>query len=98
MAPTLRRVAILLCSLVIAVASSGSAVAGIGDQTRAERAIGYLRSNQEPNGSIVAFSAIGSTADAVLAIVAAGVAPRVLDDAVAYLRRQTKKGNVNTTG
>jgi len=98
MASTLRRVAILLCSLVVAVATSGTAVAGIVDQTRAERAVGYLRSQQQPKGSIVAFSAIGSTADAVLAIVAAGVAPRVLDDAVAYLRRQTKKGNVNTTG
>jgi hypothetical protein len=98
MAPTLRRVAILLCSIVVAVATSGSAVAGIGDQTRAERAIGYLRSNQQPNGSIVAFSAIGSTADAVLAIVAAGVAPRVLDDAVDYLRRKAAAGEVDGIG
>jgi hypothetical protein len=98
MAPTLRRVAILLCSLVVVLATSGSAVAGIGNQTRAERAIGYLRSKQAPNGSIVAFSAIGSTADAVLAIVAAGVAPRVLDEAVDYLRRKVAAGRVDGIG
>jgi hypothetical protein len=98
MAPTLRRVAILLCSLVVILATSSASVAGIGNQTRAERAIGYLRRNQAPNGSIVAFSAIGSTADAVLAIVAAGVAPRVLDDAVDFLRRKVIAGKVDGIG
>ena len=99
MAPTLRRAAILLCSLMLVVAASGHALAGVlDDQTRAERAIGYLRTKQKPNGSIPAFSPIGSTADAVLAIVSAGVGPRILQDALDYLRSQAAAGHVEGIG
>ncbi len=43
------------------------------DADRIDHAIAYLAAQQRPNGSIPAFSPIGSTADAVLAFVAAGV-------------------------
>jgi hypothetical protein len=89
----------LLCCLGLVVALGGTALAGgLADQTRAERAIGFLRRVQRSNGSIVAFSAIGSTADAVLAIVSAGVGPRVLDDALGFLRERTAAGTVHGVG
>ena len=44
------------------------------DADRIDHAIAYLAAQQRPNGSIPAFSPIGSTADAVLAFVAAGSA------------------------
>jgi hypothetical protein len=99
MAPVTRRVSVFLCSASIVLATAGSAAAGvIDDPTRALRAAAHLAKAQQPNGSFPAFSPIGSTADAVLALVAAGVGPNRVDDAVAFLRRNTTQGNVNTTG
>lgn len=95
----IRRVTVLLCSASIVIASTGLATAGAaGDQARAERAVAYLAKRQMTDGSFPAFSPIGSTADAVLAFVAAGAGPNALGDAVAFLRRQTLRGKVDTTG
>jgi hypothetical protein len=45
-----------------------------------------------------AFSSIGSTADAVMAFVAVGMAETPLQNAIGFLRRQTGRGNVDTIG
>lgn len=98
MGRTLRRVisSLLACSLVIAMA--GPAGAAVTDQDRAERGAGYVASQQKRNGSFPAFSAIGSTADAVLAFVAAGVGQRETRRALAYLEAQVEAGKVDTEG
>lgn len=70
----------------------------ITDQERADAGAAFLASMQKPNGSIPAFSPIGSTADAVLALVAAGAERRTRADAVHYLRAQVRKGNVTGVG
>ena len=98
MGRTLPRVVTFLFFGSILAGAARPASAGVADPDRAARAIGYLRSQQRPNGSIPAFSPIGSTADAVLAIVSAGVGPRVMAHALGYLRSQTEAGHVSTTG
>lgn len=98
MGRTRRRVisSLLTCSLVLAAA--GPAGAALTDQDRSERAAGYVASQQKRNGSFPAFSAIGSTADAVLAFVAAGVGQRETRRALDYLEAQVEAGNVDTEG
>lgn len=98
MGRTRRRVvsSLLTCSLVLAAA--GPAGAALTDQDRSERAGGYVASQQKRNGSFPAFSAIGSTADAVLAFVAAGVGQRETRRALDYLEAQVEAGNVDTEG
>ncbi len=96
MGTTLRRVTMLVTALaVLLVPSTAFAVT---DADRTEAAIGYLDSQQRANGAIPAFSPIGSTSDAVVAIVAAGTGRRTLRKALGYLRRQVVKGNVTAVG
>jgi hypothetical protein len=98
MGRTLRGVisSLLVGSLVIGLA--GPAGAALTDQERAEHATGFIASQQKASGSFPAFSAIGSTADAVLAFVAAGVGRRETRDALGYLKAQVEKGNVELEG
>ena len=72
MGRTLRRVASLfvVCSLSVGVAGPASAV--ITDPQRAHRTMAYVGAQQLANGSFPGFSAIGSTADAVLDMAATG--------------------------
>ena len=94
-----RRIAAFSVCLSLAVSAAGhTAWAALTPQQRAERAAGYLASNQTDRGSFPAFSPIGSTADAVLAFVAAGVGETPLDEALGFLRRQTSAGRVDTIG
>lgn len=65
---------------------------------RAERAAGYVASAQRSNGAIVAFSAIGSTADAVVSLVAAGVGRPTVRRALDYLERKVRNGKVVGVG
>jgi hypothetical protein len=101
MGRTLRRVSLVLLVVLIAAISitmlPGTALA-LTDAVRADRAVGYLASKQQSNGSIPAFSPIGSTADAVLAIVAAGTGRDTMLKALGYLHAQVTAGNVNTIG
>lgn len=60
---------------------------------RADRAIGFIASQQAPNGSFPAFSPVGSTADAVLALVAAGEGAEHVDRALAFLGRRVSAGD-----
>jgi hypothetical protein len=99
MGPTLRRAVVPLCVAVAVVVSPQIATAvPPADLARVERAIGYLASQQRPNGAVPALSPIGSTADAVLSFVAAGIGRRQVRQAIGYLRRQTVKGELSTIG
>jgi hypothetical protein len=101
MGRTLRRaaaaslVAALVGTLVFAQVTAASALT---DRRRAARAIGYLATKQRANGSIPAFSTIGSTADAVLAVVAAGTGRDVMRAALSFLRDRVQAGKVTTLG
>jgi hypothetical protein len=97
MGRTLRRVALLFVASSLLV-WQGAPANALTDATRAARAVSYLASQQRQDGSIRAFSAIGSTSDAILAIVAAGTGHAAMYKALTYLHSQTAAGNVNTIG
>jgi hypothetical protein len=93
---TRRLVASVICvAVTIMVPASASAIT---DQQRAARGIGFLRTVQRANGSIPAFSPIGSTADAVLAIEAADVGSKVRKEALRYLEARVEAGKVTGIG
>jgi hypothetical protein len=100
MVRTLRRAAVPLVPLLTfaLVAALPASAWAIGDGTRAQRGAAYLVSQQLPDGSIPAFSPIGSTSDAVLAFVASGVGGTAMKAAIGYLKAQTQAGNVNAIG
>ncbi|HEY6566140.1 MAG TPA: hypothetical protein VI341_01365 [Actinomycetota bacterium] len=93
-----RRLAASLLCIAVVLPLSASSAAAITDQERAAAGIGYLRTVQEADGSIPAFSPIGSTADAVLAVYAAGVGKGVRTKAIRYLAGEVEAGNVGTIG
>jgi hypothetical protein len=95
---TLRRVvsSLLTCALVLSLI--GPASAALTDPQRARRAVGFIAPHQDKDGAFVVFSSIGSTADAVLAFVAAGVGARETRRALNYLEGQVVAGNVDTEG
>lgn len=97
MGRTTRRIgASALCiAVILGLPASASAIT---DQQRAARGIGFLKTVQRPNGSIPAFSPIGSTADAVLAVYSANTGWKVRKDAIVYLAKQVEAGNVDTIG
>lgn len=97
MGRTLRRVALIFAASSILM-WQGVAAHALPDATRAARAVSYMASQQHADGSIRAFSAIGSTSDAILSIVAAGTGHAAMIKALRYLHSQTAAGNVNTTG
>lgn len=102
MGQTLRRVTVSLLTLGVlagfASPAGASNAAARTDVDRVRSAIGYLATQQRANGSIPAFSPLGSTSDAVLAIVAAGTGRPQLRAALGYLRRQVTSGKANTIG
>ena len=96
---TLRRsfgllVAAALSLAVVAPASAAPSNAVV----RARTASGFLASQQKNNGSIPAFSPIGSTADAIVSLVAVKRGPATIKKGLAYLTRQTQNGNVVGVG
>jgi hypothetical protein len=93
-----RRIVAPLIVLAVVSAIPATAVAALSNQERAERGTSFIAFAQKPNGSIPAFSPIGSTADAVLAFVATGVGRDQIRSALAYLRRQVIAGNVDGVG
>jgi hypothetical protein len=97
MGRNLRRVAVTLLALALVAALPASAW-GLSDGKRAKRGAAFLVSEQLPDGSIPAFSPIGSTSDAVLAFVASGAGGAAMQKAVAYLADQAAAGAVNTLG
>ena len=89
MGRTLRRVLVSGC-LVLAVPIGSVGAASAAPIDRAELAAGYLRTQQLADGSFPAFSAVGSTADAVLALTAARVGGATMRDALRFLQRQVR--------
>lgn len=65
---------------------------------RAAAGAGYISLGQRKNGSIPAFSPIGSTADAVIAFVVARRGPTNIKRAMTYLIGQAKAGNIDNVG
>jgi hypothetical protein len=96
MGRTLRRFAVPLLALGLLLALQPNAWAS--DLDRARLGAAYLASQQLPDGSIPAFSPIGSTADAVLGFVASGAGRQNMNLALGYLQDQVAAGNVNTLG
>ena len=66
--------------------TSSPALAGPSLKERARVAVRYIISQQEDDGSIRAFSDVGSTSDAILSMVVARRGPRAIDEAIAFLR------------
>ena len=98
MGRTTSRIAACLLCIAVIVPLSASSAAAVTAQDRAELGIGFIGGAQRPNGSIPAFSPIGSTSDAVLAFVATGLGRPRVKSALAYLRRQVVAGNVDGVG
>ena len=69
--------------------------AAVTNDERAGWAAGYISSFQRTNGSIPAFSTIGSTADAVVALVVAHRGPTNIKKALNYLARRVHDGSVD---
>jgi hypothetical protein len=98
---------LLASALLLTLAPAGAAHerrsgraprATLTDRQRARRGLAFIADGQRPNGSIPAFSPIGSTSDAVLAFVAAGVGRPQVRDALRFLRRQVVAANVTDIG
>lgn len=92
----LRPAAAALAAVV--VVAGAPAAAAPSARTRARAAVRYLVEQQQPDGSIPAFSPEASTADAVVAMVAARRAPGAIDDAMAFLRARVQAGAVTDVG
>ena len=93
-----RVTAVVLCTGVLIGIAAGAGAAPLSDQERAERAVAYLASRQKANGAIVAFSPIGSTADAVSSFAAAGVGRTRMNRALGFLRGRVEAGRVDSIG
>src|SRR5436309_2746778 len=96
MGTTLQRVASLLVVCCLSVTVAGPAAAVIRDPQRADQAMAYVGAQERTNGSFPGFSAIGSTADAVLDMAATGYGGEA--GAIGFLRRQVRKDHVTTVG
>ena len=92
------RLAACLVALALLSAVAPSAGAVTPNRRRALAGASYVLAEQRANGAICAFSCVGSTADAVVSLVAARTAPGAVQDAVAYLRRQVARGAVAGIG
>lgn len=97
MRPMRRRIVATLTAALVLLAAPASA-GTVTDDERADAGAAFVASTQKPNGSIPAFSPIGSTADAVLAFVAAQEASGAMKDALGFLRAQVRKGRVDGIG
>jgi hypothetical protein len=80
----------------IVAATTSQAAVYRRDKTRARVAAHYVVSQQASNGSITGFSQIGSTSDAIVALVAAKRGRGAIRDALGYLRRHV--ADIDTVG
>jgi hypothetical protein len=97
MGRTLWRITASLVVASVVLATAGAADA-TDDTARASSAMAYIGAHQLANGSFPGFSSIGSTADAVMEMAATGYGGAALTDAIAYLRGQSRAGNVTGVG
>lgn len=70
---------------IVGLLGATAAAAAPSLKRRARVAAGYLATQQQSDGSLPGFSPLGSTADAVVSLVAAKRGPRMIREAVAYL-------------
>ncbi|HVL64781.1 MAG TPA: hypothetical protein VM573_06375 [Actinomycetota bacterium] len=91
----IRALAVAVCGAVL---TAGPLSAAVSPARRARVAVRYIVSKQKNNGSIPAFSPVGSTADAVIAMVAARRAPKQIAKAIDYLRAQARGDGVTGIG
>ena len=86
---------LVACALAAALSAAIPQTAGAltANRQRALEGSSYVVSQQRANGAICAFSCIGSTADAIEALVAARTAPRAVRKALTYLRGQVERGH-----
>jgi len=96
MGRTLWRITTSFVAVSVVLATAGTAAASTTDGERADAAMAYVGAQQRANGSFPGFSSIGSTADAVLDMTATGYDG--VADAIGYLRRQVRRGNVVGVG
>lgn len=88
----------IVAALVVGLLAGPVSAAAAASLPREKAAVGYLASQQRPNGAIPAFSAIGSTADAIVSMVAVRTGKGAVTKALAYLERQVLRGNVSGVG
>jgi hypothetical protein len=96
MGRTLWRITTSFVIASVLAATAGVAHAAPSDTARARSAMAYVGAHQLANGSFPGFSSIGSTADAVLDMASTGYDR--ITAAVAYLRRQVRRGHVTGVG
>jgi hypothetical protein len=96
MGRTLWRTAASFVVVSVVVSTGTPADATTGDAARASSAMAYVAAHQLANGSFPGFSAVGSTADAVMDMAATGF--DAIPDAIGFLRRQVRHGNVSGVG
>lgn len=89
-----RGVKLFAGGVAAAVALSVVPASAVTNKSRARTAAGYIARQQEDNGSIVAFSVYGSTADAVGALVAARRGKKNIDKALNFLARRVRSGRL----
>ena len=85
---------LVACALAAALALSVVPASAVTNKSRARTAAGYIARQQEDNGSIVSFSVYGSTADAIIALVAAQRGEKNIARALDFLERRVHNGNV----
>jgi hypothetical protein len=85
---------LVACGVAVAVALSAMPASAVTNKSRAQTAAGYIARQQEDNGSIVSFSEYGSTADAIVALVAARRGKRTIGRALDFLERRVRNGKV----
>lgn len=80
-------------AVIVAIPSQAASIS-----KRARTAARYVSSQQEADGSIVTFSVVGSTADAVMSFVAVDRGKGAIQEAISFLRGEVKSGEVSTVG
>ena len=85
---------LIACALAAALALSVVPASAVTNKSRARTAAGYIARQQEDNGSIVSFSVYGSTADAIVALVAAQRGEKNIARALDFLEQRVRNGNV----
>ena len=93
-----RRIVALIGAVTLVLSATGPSQAAVTDLTRARLAASYVAAHQNADGSIPSFSAIGGTADAVLAFVAAGRGLTPMRAALKFLRLEVAAGQVRGIG
>ncbi|MFP5298055.1 MAG: hypothetical protein ACLGHL_03580 [Actinomycetota bacterium] len=78
--------ALMLSAVTVLSLAAPTATAAVTDNDRAKWAIGYVLGSRNDDGSFPGFSAIGSTADALVSMAATNRGERAVGAAVTFLR------------